>query len=82
MMPRVPEGFVEGLVVAGAEKADRMRVVTPTWLRLLPLLLTIYVDGSDEGRAEVLGELQNMALAADCWNRYCNGPRQGSTANG
>lgn len=39
--------------------------ITPTWEELLPLLLTIFEQGSPKARDEIYGELLRMAKAAD-----------------
>lgn len=41
--------------------------LTPTWKQVLPLLLMGYEEGSSEGRALALEELQRMAEAADAY---------------
>lgn len=41
---------------------------TPTWRAVLPLLLAVVKDGSDEGRKDAIAELTRMASAADQYN--------------
>ena len=42
--------------------------LTPTWTDLLPILLTVLIEGAAEGKREVRAELARMAKAADLWN--------------
>lgn len=81
MVAPIP-GFVDKMVEHDAQKRARTIDVTPTWHGLLPLLLTIYVDGTDEGRKEAFSELQRMAQAADFWNRFCKDKRLEGSAHG
>lgn len=39
--------------------------VTPTWLGILPLLITLLEAGSVDGKAEAMKELYRMAKLAD-----------------
>lgn len=42
--------------------------LTPTWEQILPALLAVLENGTDEGRKTVKEELRRMAQAADRWN--------------
>ena len=53
-----------GTVIAGRKPVGTINLA-PTWSGLLPFLLTAYRDGSPEGRAVAIEELQRMAKIAD-----------------
>ena len=42
--------------------------LTPTWAAVLPALLAVIEDGTDEGRKMAREELARMAQAADKYN--------------
>ncbi|MGO1069472.1 hypothetical protein [Lysobacter sp. CA199] len=42
--------------------------LTPTWRDVLPILLTVLIEGTAEGKREARVELERMAKAADLWN--------------
>lgn len=42
--------------------------LTPTWSALLPALLAVVKDGTEEGRTAAVSELRRMAQAADQLN--------------
>lgn len=42
--------------------------ITPTWSALLPALIAVARDGTEEGRRAALSELRRMAQAADQLN--------------
>lgn len=42
--------------------------LTPTWGALLPALVAVSSDGTEEGRRSAHLELRRMAYAADRWN--------------
>lgn len=50
--------------IDGTEKVETISLEM-TWRDTLPLLLTVYADGSAKGRADCLKELQRMAHIAD-----------------
>ena len=39
--------------------------ITPTWSSLLPYMLEVYVDGSDESKKIMRDNMKRMAYAAD-----------------
>lgn len=46
--------------------------LTPTWRGILPALIMVLENGSNEGRDLAKDELRRMAHAADQWNEHCN----------
>lgn len=44
--------------------------VTPTWAAMLPVLLMILKDATEEGNAEARIEMGRMAQIADVWNKH------------
>lgn len=47
--------------------------ITPTWAGILPTLLVLLQDGSNEGQKTAREELQKMARAADLYNKSIKG---------
>ena len=44
--------------------------ITPSWEGLLPYMLAIYVDGSEESREQIASNFKRMAVAADIGVHY------------
>lgn len=44
--------------------------ITPSWESLLPYMLAIYVDGSEESREQIASNFKRMAVAADIGVHY------------
>lgn len=51
-----------------------------TWTQLLPMMLTVYADGSEKGRQAISGELERMAKPSpergiwEVWSIWTLGP--------
>jgi hypothetical protein len=46
-------------------KTTKIVDITPSWESLLPYMLAIYVDCSEESRKEITDNFKRMAVAAD-----------------
>ena len=44
--------------------------ITPSWASLLPYMLAIYVDGSQEAKEQITQNFERMAAAADIGVEY------------
>jgi hypothetical protein len=53
---------------APAPQVAAIRMLPPTWVGVLPLLLAVHRDGSEKGAVEAAAELRNMAALADLLN--------------